>query len=343
MRIERVFPVDAELPFGHAENAFQDQRQRTAAIRAADAMEVDRIVVGIREHAEILRHDLFAFFRENAVVGVGGMMDELHRRSQRRNGHVRRFAGAAQIKIRLDVQRVEHPVDIRRRQAVTAGLPTVFAVVVEPLTAEKHVLLDAASVHRLPATQITRVADAAFQLDPAGRHVLRRERRHGGRHVLLVLLACHFPVVLLADHEVRQIVRRRDGRPFILSKINVLRIFERLVVGECHGKRADLAIRACPFERDGNRFAPLRRWRAIIPLLFRQLVVFLHDVGAFFMRVVLHDLLLLGLQQHERARNFLRNDLPHQHSRQSQQCKQTLFHSAFPLFILVSIEKSLKI
>ena len=263
MRIERVFPIDAKLPFGHAENALQNKSQRAGTIRPADAMEVDRIVLDIREHTEILRHDLFAAFLENAVVGVGGMMDEIHRRPQRRNGHVRRLTGAAEVKIRLDVQLVEHPVDVRRRQAVAAGLLSVDAVVVEPLTAENHVLLDAASVHRLPAAQITRVADAAFQLDPAGRHVLRRERRHGGCHVLLVLLACHFPVVFLADHEVRQIIRRRDGRPFILFNHNILRIFERLVVRERHGERAYLPVRACPFERDGNRLAPFRRVRTV--------------------------------------------------------------------------------
>ena len=102
-------------------------------------------------------------------------MDELHRRPKRRDRHVRRFAGTAQIKIRFDMERIEHPVDIRRRQTVAAGLPTVGAVVVEPLPTENHVLLDATAVLRLPTAQIARVADAAFQFDPAGRHVFRRE------------------------------------------------------------------------------------------------------------------------------------------------------------------------
>ena len=51
----RDLPVQQQLGIAHAQQRIQDIGERTRAVRARDAVEVDRVVLLVEEHAEHLR------------------------------------------------------------------------------------------------------------------------------------------------------------------------------------------------------------------------------------------------------------------------------------------------
>ena len=171
-------------------------------------------------------------------------MDERHAGAERRLLHVGDFAVRAQVEVGLDAKRVDEEIDVLHHQAVAPLRVAVHAVVVEALPAEHHALLHAAAARRHPAAEVTDVAHAAFDGDPARGLRVGRERgdgrfvrtlrlsalarpvyRRAAGVVLALDVAPNLPVVGLAQLQ----VRARHGpleahRVLLLTRLHVARL-----------------------------------------------------------------------------------------------------------------------
>ena len=167
---------------GAAQKAIQDIGERSRPVRAADAVEIDRIPRPVAEEANVLRHHLHPLRRKDPHIGAGGMVDVADGGTERGNRRRCRLTHRPEIQIRLDTELARQVINVFNRQPVPPGGISVHAVVVQPLAPEHQTTADTPPVRRPPTAKVTDVLNASLKFDPAGRLVLDDKRPHlGGR------------------------------------------------------------------------------------------------------------------------------------------------------------------
>ena len=108
VRVEgRDLPVEGELLLADAEERVQDERERAGAVRAAGAVDVDRVAGRVEEDAEGLRERLAPDFVLQALVRAHGDVHPRDGRAERRAGQAADLVVPAQVEVGADPERVE--------------------------------------------------------------------------------------------------------------------------------------------------------------------------------------------------------------------------------------------